>query len=325
MKYFVLFFLGLFCPACAVDQFDQGDWHGNITTHPFYRYLKSQPPELQHYLEISGNSIHKAGAAIIAAFIHERQNLTHASFVACNLDDQECQPILTNLAQHSNLKYLNLGLNNLAVETGQGLAVLTQTASKLGHLDLHLNNFMDDSLAVVLKNLQEHNHISYLDIGMNWLHRKTVKAVCDLLHNCNSLDELLLSSIHLSKTQKPDLLAAIAASQSVSTVSLAYNNLPGSGREIGSMIRSCKTLAKLNLVWCGLTQDDFYQLLDEVNQPLPKRRSFSLFSGSQPETRCVKIELEKTPDTLWMQQYYQNNKLENPVVELIFQIGPVWD
>ncbi len=289
MKYFLLFFCALLRIVYAGEQ---EDWSPN--------YL---PPSSSLYHPILSLP------------------LAHVNLAACNLTDKECIPLLTRLSQHSNLERLDLSINELGKEAAHHLTLLTDSALNLRYLDLHLNHFSDTFLIPILKNLQHHNKITYLDLSFNFIDSLSIDVICELARTASSLQQLSLDFIGLSKSKRLGLLQSLGQSSSIRHISLAYNSLVGIGKEIGQMIQACKTLTTLGLAWCDLTLADFTHLIQVVNVPFPLSRTSIFLKTAPQKPRQVTLKLERTYATELIAAYYAQHKLETPQVILSFQLG----
>ncbi|AIK96858.1 hypothetical protein [Candidatus Odyssella acanthamoebae] len=302
MKYFILAF-------CAIlrggDAADPTEWDNN---HSFISSPLSHPLDFSHLPSQKQTST---------------PDVTYVNLAAYELEDKGCVPLLTRLIPHHHtLEHLDLSLNRLGKEAAPHLTTLTDRALKLRYLDLRLNQFSGNSLVPVLKNLERHNKIKYLDLSFNSIDSTGIDALCDLTRIATSLQHLSLDFIGVSKNKRLDLLKSLGKSPSLSHVSLAYNLLAGSGREIGQMIKSGETLTTLGLARCDLTLDDFKHIIQAVNTPLPKSRKSILSTIVQPKTRRITLKLEKTWETELIAAHYAQHKLETPQITLLFHLGP---
>ena len=186
----------------------------------------------------------------LAGFIRNNSSLEQLC-IGSNRLGLSAVMILKALQEHSRLKVLNLGGNNLTAHVAEDLATIVKNNSGLEELYLS-NNSLKTSTSVILKALKEKSNLTILHLNNTLMTEEVAEDLATVLRNNSSLEQLCIGSNRLGLSAVM-ILQALQEHSRLEVLNLGDNNLTAHvAKDLATIVKNNSGLEELYLSNNGL-------------------------------------------------------------------------
>ena len=196
-------------------------------------------------LNLGGNNLTAHVAEDLAAAIRNNSSLEKLC-IGSNRLGLSAVMILQALQEHSRLKVLNLGGNNLTAHVAEDLATIVKNNSGLEELYLS-NNSLKTSTSVILKALKEKSNLTILHLNNTLMTEEVAEDLATVLRNNSSLEQLCIGSNRLGLSAVM-ILQALQEHSRLKVLDLDDNNLTAHvAKDLATIVKTNSGLEELYL------------------------------------------------------------------------------
>ncbi|XP_040188174.1 NACHT, LRR and PYD domains-containing protein 3-like isoform X2 [Rana temporaria] len=228
----------------------------------------------------------------------------------CHLTDSSCPHLASGIRNNQTLRRLNLSTNNLGGPHFRDL-MEALTTSRIEELALSRNHLTDSSCPHLASVIRNNRILRTLNLGGNNLEGPHFRDLMEAL-TTSRIEELVLSSTHLTDSSCPHLASGIRNNQTLRTLDLYDNNLEGphfrdlmealttsrieelqlydnhltdsSCPQLASGIRNNQTLSTLILIGNNLEGPHFRDLMEALTTS--HLEEFVLYNNQLTDSSC---------------------------------------
>ena len=217
-------------------------------------------------------------------------NLTHLSFMACDLTSETCNllskhtdllqhleclelnnnhnigrggavNLITSLTKFSTIRELNLGYNGIGFEDCKALNELLATSMYMKVLDINDHELGDDprlssdSVQLIIDGLSHNTSLEKLNMSCSNFSSENVLHLASVLRVNTRLKSLHIRCCNIQSSDSVHLAKALEENTTtqLQTLCLTGNPIGSEGAvAFANMLATNKSLAKLNMSWCSI-------------------------------------------------------------------------
>ena len=181
-----------------------------------------------------------------------------------NITSEQVRTLFTILCHWSQLKSLNLSVNNLSTVDP---AVLSTAVNRLEKLDLNMTKMTSEQVQVLFTTMCQESQLKKLVISNNNLSTVEPEVLATAV---NKLEEVGMWKTHITSEQAQTLFAAIAEGSSLKKLRIGINNL--SSIEPAVLIRAVRRLEEVGLYGTQITNEQAETVFAAIAEESPLKK-----------------------------------------------------